>query len=127
MATRKQERVSRVIKEVVIEAVSHHLNDPRIEGFVSVTRVELTPNLRSAEVYLSFFGNEKGYGKTFSAIKHARSRIQSLLAKKLKSKFCPVLRFHKDEDFKKAIETMHIIEQLSQERRETELKEKEQD
>jgi ribosome-binding factor A len=112
MATRRQEKVARVIKEAVSDAVAHHLSDPRIEGFVSVTRVDVAADLRNADVYLSIFGSdEAAQNKTFVAITHAKSRIQSLLAGKLQCKFCPVLCFHRDEKFKKTMETMKLIDQ----------------
>lgn len=116
MPTRRQEKVARVVKEAVSDAVISHLNDPRIEGFVSVTRVDMAPDLRSADVYLSIFGgDDAAQNKTFTAITHARSRIQSLLAAKLQSKFCPVLRFYKDDKFKKVLETMKLIDQANSE------------
>jgi ribosome-binding factor A len=59
MATRRQEKVARVVKEVVSDAIANHLNDPRIEGFVSVTRVDMSADLRSADVYLSIFSATK--------------------------------------------------------------------
>jgi len=111
MPTRRQEKVARVVKEAVSDAIANHLSDPRIEGFVSVTRVDLAPDLRTADVYLSVFSkNPAAQGKTFAAVTHARSRIQSVLAGAMKSKFCPVLRFHKDEAFKKTLETMNLID-----------------
>ena len=112
MPTRRQEKVARVVKEAVSDAVANHLNDPRIEGFVSVTKVDMAPNLRSADVYFSIFGkDDASQNKTFAAITHARSRIQSLLAGRLQSKFCPVLCFYRDEKFKKTLETMKLIDQ----------------
>ena len=111
MATRRQEKVARVVKEAVSDAIANHLNDPRIEGFVSVTRVDIALDLRNADVYLSIFGKDDTVqNRTFVAITHAKSRVQSLLAGKLQCKFCPVLRFHRDENFKKTLETMKLIE-----------------
>ncbi|UCC98141.1 MAG: 30S ribosome-binding factor RbfA [Phycisphaerales bacterium] len=114
MATRRQEKVARIVKEGVSDAIAHHLSDPRIEGFVSVTRVELTPDLRNANVYISIFGkNQANQNKTFEAITHARSRIQALLAGRIQSKFCPVLHFYTDEKFKKTLETMELIDRAA--------------
>lgn len=128
--TRRQEKVARIVKEAVSDAIANHLNDPRIEGFVSVTRVEMAADLRNADVYLSIFSKhpssegeggatepagEAGPNKTFLAIAHAKSRIQSLVADRLHSKFCPVLHFHTDEKFRKTMETMRLIEQASRE------------
>jgi len=116
MVTRRQEKVARMVKEAVSDAIAHHLNDPRIEGLVSVTRVDMVADLRSADVYLSIFGKDDAtQNKAFAAITHARSRIQSLIAGRLQSKFCPVLHFYRDEKFKKTLETMKLIEQAANE------------
>ena len=114
-ASRRQEKVCRVVKEAVSSAIQG-LSDPRIEGIVSVTRVEMSADLKNSDVYLSIMGSGNEI-KTFEAIKHARSRIQSVLAYHLQSKFCPVLHFHIDDKFKKTLETLKIIEQASQEYR----------
>ena len=116
MATRRQEKVARIVKEAVSDAIIHHLNDPRISGFVSVTRVDMTADLRNANVYLSIFGSdEAGQNKAFMAITHAKSRIQSLLAGQVRSKFCPILHFYMDEKFKKTLETLNLIDQAVKE------------
>ncbi len=126
MPTRRQEKVARVVKEAVSNAIANHLNDPRIGGFVSVTRVEMAADLRSADVYISIFGrdpilqkdgktktskDDAAQNRTFEAITHAKNRIQALVAGKLQSKFCPVLRFRRDEKFKKTLEIIKLIDQ----------------
>ena len=119
--------MARVVKEAVSDAVTHHLSDPRIEGFVSITRVEVAADLRNANVYISVFGkNPASQNKTFEAINHARSRIQFLLAGRIQSKFCPVLHFYTDEKFKKALETMELIDKATKELKEKELDEDEE-
>ncbi len=127
MATRRQEKAARVVKEAVSEAIANHLSDPRIEGFVTVTKVDMTPDLRMADVYLSVFGKDDvSQNKTYEAIIHAKSRIQSLLADCVQSKFCPVLRLHRDENFKKTMETLKLIEETISEREKRASTEKEQ-
>ena len=119
MATRRQEKVARIVREAVSDAIANHLSDPRIEGFISVTRVEMSPDLRKAYVYMSILSkDEASQNKTFKAIEHAASRIQSLLADRIQSKFCPVLHFHRDEKFKKTLETMNIIDKVISELKE---------
>lgn len=121
MPTRRQEKVARVIREVVSDAIANHLNDPRITGFVSVTRVEVMADMRSADVYLSIFAEaESARDKTFTAITHARTRIQSFLAEALECRFCPVLRFHVDEQFRKTLDVMRLIDKVAGEHREQE-------
>jgi ribosome-binding factor A len=121
MPTRRQEKLARVIREVVSDAIANHLNDPRITGFVSVTRVAVMPDMRSADVYLSVFASDEvAKDKTFAAITHARTRIQSFLAEALEIKFCPVLRFHVDEQFRKTLDVMRLIDEVAGERRKQE-------
>lgn len=116
--------MARVVKEAVSDAIMHHLSDPRIEGFVSVTRVEVATDLRNADVFISVFGkNPASQNKTFAAINHAKSRIQSLLAGRMQSKFCPVLHFYTDEKFKKTLETMELIDKAAKELKEKDLDE----
>ena len=121
MPTRRQEKMARAVKEIVSEVILKHLSDPRIVGFVSVTRVKVAADLRIADVYLSIFGSDAaGEKKTYQAIEHARPKIQSMLADEIESRFCPVLRFHKDEEFKKALETLRLLEEISAENRKKE-------
>lgn len=118
MPTRRQEKMARVIREAVSDAIANHLNDPRITGFVSVTRVEVMADMRSADVYLSIFASdESARDKTFAAITHARTKIQSFLAEALECRFCPVLRFHVDEQFRKTLDVMRLIDKVAGEHR----------
>jgi ribosome-binding factor A len=116
MTTRRQEKLARAVRASVSETISNHLSDPRIVGLTSVTRVEISGDLRNADVYLSIFGtDEAGQNKTYQAIEHARAKVQMLLGQDIKVRFCPVIRFHKDDKFKKTIETMNIIDQAMKE------------
>jgi ribosome-binding factor A len=116
MPSRRQEKMSRVIRDVVSDAIANHLNDPRIEAFVSVTRTEISADLRVANVYLSLFGgSEAVQNRTFDAIMHAKRRIQTLVAEQLQVRFSPVLNIHRDDKFKKALETMKLIEDVAKE------------
>lgn len=116
--------MARVVREAVSDAIMHHLSDPRIEGFVSITRVEVATDLRNADVFISVFGkNPASQNKTFAAINHAKSRIQSLLAGRMQSKFCPVLHFYTDDKFKKTLETMELIDKAAKELKEKDLDE----
>jgi ribosome-binding factor A len=114
MASRRQEKVARVIREATSDAIANHLSDPRITGFVSITHVDVAPDLRSAEVFLSILApRENDRQKSFAGITHAQRRIQSFVAAALATKFCPVLHFHLDEHFQKTLETMRLIDQVA--------------
>ena len=128
MPTRRQERIARVIREAVSDAIANHISDPRMEALVSVTKVDVSADMRIANVYLSMFGgNEAAQNKTFAAILHAKKRIQGVLADYIQSRFCPVINLHKDENFKKTIETMKLIDDLAGELKDRDSIDQEQD
>jgi ribosome-binding factor A len=119
MASRRQQKIARVIRESVSDTIANRLNDPRIDGFVSVTDVDVSPDLRNAEVGLSIMAStENAIKRTFAAIEHARSHIQALLGERMTSKYCPRLHFHEDKKLKKTMETLNLIDSVSQEFRE---------
>ncbi len=112
MKSRRQEKVARIIKESVSDCIANHLSDPRIEGLVSVTKVDVSPDLRNVDVYLSVYGkDESSQNKTYNAIVHATKRIQTFMAHDLQSRFCPILHFKNDDNFKKTLETMRLIDE----------------
>ena len=105
-------KMARVIIEAVSDIINNHLQDPRIEGLVSVTEVKMTPDLKNAHVYLSIFGAAGAEKKTFSAIQHAVGHIQSLLGQRVASRFCPHLTFYMDDRLKRSAETMKVINEV---------------
>ena len=118
MSLRRQEKINRVIREVVSDIIQNRLNDPRITGLVSITEVDISPDLRNAQILLSIMAeDEKAARKTFMAIKHATSHIRSLLGDKLSLRFLPIITFQEDKKLKKTLETLKIIEQASAELR----------
>lgn len=123
MTTRRVEKVSRAIRAAVSEAIQHRLSDPRIQGLISVTRVEPSPDLRTARVYLSILGvDEKQQELGLSGIRHAHGYIQSYLAEQLTMKLCPALHFELDSSFKKGLAISRILDDLASERAERESK-----
>jgi len=108
--------MSRVIKEAVSDIINNHLQDPRIEGFISITEVCPEPDLKSASVFISIMAeNDTKQRLAFTAIQHAAGRIQSLLGDRIEARFCPHLYFHLDERLKKTMETMRLIDEVSKE------------
>ena len=118
MPSRRQERVARVIKESVSDSIRNHVSDPRINGMVSVTEVDVSPNLRKADVFLTILSpNDKARRRTFSAILHATKHIQTRLGKMMTTKFCPHLEFHEDVKFKKTLDVLNLIDETAKEYR----------
>jgi len=108
--------MARVVKEAVSDIINNHLQDPRIEGFISVTEVKIEPDLKKADVFLSIMGKSAEKQRlAFIGIQHAAGRIQALLGDYVKSRFCPHLSFHIDDRLKKTMETLRLIDEVSKE------------
>jgi ribosome-binding factor A len=119
MPSRRQEKVARVVRESVSDTIANRLSDPRIEGFISVTGVDVSPDLRSAEVFLSIMApDDTARRKTFTAIEHATKHIQARLSRRMTSKFCPRLHFREDNKLKNTLETLRIIDEATKELKE---------
>ncbi len=111
---RRQQKIASIIKQTICRAVLTDLDDPRIDGFVSVTKVDLSPDLRNANISLSIFAKTPASeNKTFMAIKAARSKLQGIIARTLDIKFCPIIEFHLDMTTKKAQEIISIIDKAN--------------
>lgn len=119
MATRRLERIARVIRESVSSTLLTRLSDPRIQGLVTVTEVDVTADLRQATVYLSVSGVDEAAQKvTMTAIRHASGVFQAVLARTLVCRYVPHLRFEVDRKFHATLETLRLIEEVRREREE---------
>ncbi len=111
--SRRQKKVGSVVKEELSDIILNQLNDPRIEGLISVTRVEMTPDLKKADVYISVFGvDQKTQKQTFAVITQAKRHIQTMLAGQLNSRTCPSLNLIWDEQIKKTLEIIDLIDKF---------------
>jgi ribosome-binding factor A len=112
MKSYRPERVGNVIRTVVSEAITNRLNDPRIEPLSSVTRVEVTPDLEYAKVWVSVMGTEAAQRKTIAGLRSAAGYMQKMVAGELSIRTVPRLSFHLDQSIKKGEETLRLIEQV---------------
>lgn len=111
MATRRTERVAQLLKQEICRILAHRLHDPRL-GFLTVTRVELPPDLRSAKVYVSVLGQEVDQRKTMAALAHARGHIQAEISGRLTLRHMPVLSFLPDQGVKHSLRVSQILSEV---------------
>ena len=109
MKSYRPQRVANVIREVVSEAIAGKLSDPRIGPMVSVTRVEVSPDLEHAKVYFSVMGTPNAERRTMQGLQSAIGVVQRMVAHELSIRQCPKLSFHLDETIKRTAEIMRII------------------
>ena len=105
-----------LIQAELSELVLRKLKDPRI-GFVTLTGVDVTPDLKQARVYYSVLGEEKQKGETQKALEHAAGFLQHGIAEALKLRFTPKLTFQVDHSMKEGEKIEQILHQLNSEKR----------
>jgi ribosome-binding factor A len=109
MAGPRMRRINEVLREVVGAAVAGELNDPRI-GFVTVTSVETSPDLRTAKVFVSVLGDEEERQATLEGLRSSHGVIQSRIAAETRMKRTPTLTFHYDDTIEKASRVSELLE-----------------
>ena len=107
----RMRRVNVAVRQVLSEAVGE-LKDPRI-GFVTVTGVETSPDLRHARVYVSVLGSEQEQEQSLAALEAAHGVLQGRLARELRLKRTPQLTFEYDPTVERGVRMTQLIDELA--------------
>jgi ribosome-binding factor A len=113
--TERMRRVNEAIRETLAEAIGE-LKDPRI-GFVTVTGVETSSDLRQAKVFVSVLGNERKRENTLQGLESAHGALQLRLATELRMKRTPLLTFEYDPTVAEGVRMSQLIDELAPEGR----------
>lgn len=106
----RADMVAEELKREVSRIIHEELYDPRL-GFTTVTRVELTPDLRFARIFFSVYGNEQQWKDTQEGLGHASGFVRRLLGERLNLRFVPEIVFKTDHSSEYGI----LIEQQLEE------------
>ena len=99
------------MREVVSMAILADLKDPRIQD-VTVTHVEMSPDMRHAKVHVSVMGNETKQRLSLAGLKSAAGFLQSKVAKRIETRYTPRLEFVLDLGVKKSIQIAEILNRV---------------
>jgi ribosome-binding factor A len=113
--TGRMRRVNEAIREALAEAIGE-LKDPRI-GFVTVTGVKTSSDLRHARVYISVLGNERKRENTLAGLASAHGVLQATIAEELRLKRTPQLTFEYDPSVAEGVRMSQLIDELAPEGR----------
>lgn len=111
----RTERMASNVRSIVGDVILSELNDPRISSLTSVTRVQMSGDLQIARVFVSVLGSDAQCRRTFAGLQHAVGHIQRVLARRLQVRHCPEIRLELDESLKRSVETIAIIDKLTDE------------
>jgi ribosome-binding factor A len=111
MTSRRIQKAAEAVREVVSMAILTEMKDPRIQD-VTVTYVEMTPDMRQAKVHVSVMGNETKQRLSLAGLKSAAGFLQSKVAKRIDTRYTPRLEFVLDLGVKKSIEIAEILQRV---------------
>ncbi|ADL07992.1 30S ribosome-binding factor RbfA [Thermosediminibacter oceani] len=109
----RTDRVSGEIKKAVSEIINNDLKDPRIQGLISVTKVEVSKDLRHAKIFLSIYGEESVKQNALEGIKNAEGFIRRELANRIRLKFIPQLNFKLDDSIEYGIHISKLLKDIN--------------
>ncbi len=108
----RMRRVNAVMREVIGDAIRAELQDPRI-GFVTVTAVETSPDLRTARVFVSVLGDAAEREATLAALRSSHGVLQARVARELRMKRTPQLAFEYDPSVERGVRMSRLIDELA--------------
>jgi len=114
------------IQRELAEMIMRDLNDPRLPTIVSITRVKLTNDLSLADVYVTVMGTPGQQTAALNALKHSAGVMRTKLTKVLSIRVAPFLRFQLDEDLKKELAVLDLLDKVAKENEEIDRRRAEQ-
>ena len=110
------------IQRELAEMIQRDLQDPRVTGMPSITRVKVSPDLSIADVFLTIMGTPGQQTAALNALRHSAGLMRAKLTRSLSLRQAPYLKFNIDEDLKKEIELLELIRKASEENAELDRK-----
>jgi ribosome-binding factor A len=107
--TERMRRVNEVMREMIGGSIGKDLQDPRI-GFVTVTAVETSPDLRSARVFVSVLGGREEREETLAGLRSSHGVLQAAIAREMRLKRTPTLSFHYDDTPERGVRLTRLLE-----------------
>ena len=111
MSSRRALKAAEAIREVVSMAILVDLKDPRVSD-VTVTKVEMAGDMRSAKVYVSIMGDQKKETLSLRGLESSAGFLQAKVAKRIDTRYTPKLSFVLDQGVKKSLEVLRILKEV---------------
>jgi ribosome-binding factor A len=109
MPSGRMRRVDEAVRAVLSDAISKNLQDPRV-GFVTVTAVKTSPDLRHARVYVSVLGDDARRADSLAGLRSARGFLQGRVATELTLKHTPTIAFEYDESVDRGMRISQLLQ-----------------
>jgi ribosome-binding factor A len=124
--SRRTERLASVIQQELAMIILRELNDPRLMGLPSITRVKVSDDLSIADVFVTVMGTVGQQTAALNALKHSAGMMRTRLTDALSLRTSPFLKFHMDENLKKELEMLELLDKVARENAELDRRRAEQ-
>ena len=114
MSQTRVERLNSAFQEEISDILRNEIKDPRV-GFVSITRVDLTQDVRQARVYFSVLGPEESRQESLEGLKSAAGFIRSEVARRVRLRYAPEIVFRLDDSIVHGVRIMELLNQVKRE------------
>lgn len=108
MSTERMRRVDEAVREVLSDVIASDMKDPRI-GFVTVTAVQTSPDLRNARVFVSVLGDDGVRDRSLTGLRSAHGYLQKRVARELRIKHTPTLEFVYDDSLDRSLRVNELL------------------
>lgn len=113
--SRRTEKLGSVIRQELAAIIMRELNDPRVMGMPSITRVKVAEDLSVADVFVTIMGTPGQQTAALNALRHSAGMMRTRLTKEMTIRQVPFLKFQIDEDLKKELELLELLEKVGKE------------
>ncbi|HEY5502563.1 MAG TPA: 30S ribosome-binding factor RbfA [Candidatus Anoxymicrobiaceae bacterium] len=112
--SRRTSRVEEASREVLAEVLAREVKDPRV-GFVTITGVKVSPDLRHARVFVSVLGEDEEVARSMAGLESARGYMRSELGKHLRLKYLPEIEFVLEHGTEEALRLANLMREVASE------------
>ncbi len=109
----RQEKIAEAIRQEASVIIHNKISDPRL-GFVTITNVEITHDLRFAKIFYSVLGDDKAYKKTKEALNSSLGFVRKLIAQRLALRFAPEIAFYEDRSTEYSVRIEEVLNTLKE-------------
>ena len=111
MSTRRLLKAAEAVREVVSMAILTQVRDPRVQD-VTVTSVEMAPDMRSAKVTVSIMGSPAKQELALRGLSNSAGFLQAKIAERIDTRYIPKLRFEMDQGVKHSLEIARVLDEV---------------
>lgn len=107
----RPERLAEAIKREFFDMLQNEIRDPRV-GFITITRVEVSSDLRNAKIYVSIYGSSTEQEATMEILTNAQGYIRGEIGRRIRLRYTPEITFKLDASIAQGVRVVKLLEKI---------------